>query len=242
MLKKLSYNLTLIRDLGTEPKELRAHEAINPNQLNSAKELHAKVFHSRGFVKDTDLIKQGRAIGEKEDPYQGHSQYFIVERSDGKKNRTVAASRLILADPLKGHQSFQTYHHQKLNSVAMAAIAKTKPEQCAEVSGLVKEPGENTIVTLMLYREMWRFSLKQKHELWLMSCDANLYKRLKLLFGNALIQAGEQSYFKGHEVIPVILEVPASLQQIKEIRHLNPVRQQLQQKLVKFFLKNPVTE
>jgi len=181
-------------------------------------------------------------IGEKEDPYQGHSRYFIVERSDGETKRVVASSRLILSDPTKGHQSFQTYRHQKLNSIAATAIERTKPEQCAEVSGLVKEPGENTIVTLMLYREMWRFSLKKKHELWLMSCDANLYKRLKLLFGNALIQAGEKTYFKGHEIVPVILEVPASLQRVKEIRHLNPVKQQLQQKLVKFFLKDPVTE
>jgi len=242
MLKKLSYNLALFRDLGTEPKELRAHEVIDTNRLNSAKELHAKIFHARGFVKDTDLIKQGRVIGEKEDPYQGHSRYFIVERSDGETKRVVASSRLILSDPTKGHQSFQTYRHQKLNSIAATAIERTKPEQCAEVSGLVKEPGENTIVTLMLYREMWRFSLKKKHELWLMSCDANLYKRLKLLFGNALIQAGEKTYFKGHEIVPVILEVPASLQRVKEIRHLNPVKQQLQQKLVKFFLKDPVTE
>jgi hypothetical protein len=239
MLTKLTRNLALIRDLGHEPAELHVIEVDNAGQLQEAKKLHAKVFLSHGFVKESDLTNHGLEIGGAEDPYQSHAKYFAVERTNGSKPRTVAVSRLILCDPAQGHQSFQTYRHQKLNENAKALIDGTVPEDIAEVSGLVKQPGEKTIVTLMLYREMWRYSIRKHHKLWIMSCDAALYNRLRLLFGDSLVEAGEKKYFKGHEVVPVILEVEDSLNRISEMKHLSPLKRQLQAKLVNFFLRGP---
>src|SRR5262245_33254802 len=70
--------------------------------LRAAKALHAEVYLKRGFIKQND-IKNG-AIGLKADPYQAHSQYFVVLEKGTRQ--VIATSRQIEATEKLGHNSF----------------------------------------------------------------------------------------------------------------------------------------
>jgi hypothetical protein len=71
----------------------------------------------------------------------------------------------------------------------------------------------------------------------LMAIDMKLYKRLKLLFGDALVQIGDESYYMGSTVMPVAVEVQHSLASlIKTSGSLNPYKRQLRRELLSFFL------
>lgn len=236
MFKRIRHTAVFWKALGGEPNKFKVSIVQNEQQLSEAKELHAAVFLAKGYVSEADLTSDGKHIGLTEDPYQTHSQYFIVERNHGDTTKVVASARLILSDERLGHRSFQTYEHQELLPKYRQLIERELPSSLAEVSGLVKDRSENTIVTLLLYRAMWQYSLVTGHRYWLMSCDDRLYKRLKLLFGNTLVEAGKRKFFKGHTVVPVILDVPYSVHRLLRVARINPLKRRLQISLVRFFL------
>jgi hypothetical protein len=70
-----------------------------------------------------------------------------------------------------------------------------------------------------------------------MACDARLFRRLEDFFGDALLQIGAQVYYKGHDVIPAVLEVDRSLSVLqRKLRSLNPIKQKLRRDMARFFL------
>jgi hypothetical protein len=70
-----------------------------------------------------------------------------------------------------------------------------------------------------------------------MACDARVYKHLKFLFSDALVQVGPKTHYMGSAVIPAVLEVDRSLDVvISRSRSLNPLLRRLHIQLIKFFL------
>lgn len=223
--------------LRAEPDDLRAHSVTEKALLKQAQLLHAQVYRAHGYITDQDLTQSG-LIDHREDPYQDHAQYFAVERQIDGKWRLIAASRLILSHKTKQHQSFQTYIHQTLTPQAKALVESSDPSRIAEVSALVKVPGQSLAAALMLYRAMWHYALAHDHELWLMSCDLRLYQRLKLLFGSALTKAGDIRYFKGHNIVPLLLRVDQSLDGLTTRKRWSlPPRRLLRRRLLAFMLR-----
>jgi hypothetical protein len=224
------------RLLKSEPQDVRVLVVNTDDHLKGAKQLHAKVFLKHGYITEENLLEDG-IIDLLEDPYQEHAQYFIAERMIDNQWKLVAASRLIKGHAEKGHKSFQTLNHQEIYKRYEKQIAAIDPASCMEVSALVKESGESTVITLMLFRAMWQYSVQAGSSIWLMSCDAKLYARLEFLFGDALTKIGEQRFFKGHDVVPGLLDMNESLYRfLVQAKSLNPFKRSMKRALVKFFL------
>ena len=233
-------SLRLIRQLHAATQRpdasLRASIVVTDAQLKAAKALHARVFLDRGYVRASDLVDGGKAIGPAEDPYQTHATYFVVERLQPQGRVVVATARLIHATPQLKHNSFQTLVNQRLNQSQLTYLQSLDPARCVEVSGLVKAKGESTFAVMMLYRAMWQYSIVRGYKLWLMSCDEGLYRKLKTLFGDTLVAIGRPTFFKGHHVVPAMLELDHSIGQLLSLSRYNVVKRQAQMILARFFL------
>jgi hypothetical protein len=208
----------------------------NNKDLRAAQKLHAAVYLERGFIESQHLNKDGR-MAVRHDPYQKHADYFAVVEGVGKNQRVIATARQITARPEQGYVSFPTLAKLGIDPSIRQAIESLSPTTCVEISGLAKTKGYSSYATFLLYRSLWQHSLQQKHQVWVMACDAQVYARLKYFFGDALLQIGGKVHYMGSDVVPAILEVDRSLGILqKKTRSLNFARQQLRREMTRFFL------
>lgn len=203
--------------------------------LIEAKKLHARVYVDRAFVPPSAVGKDG-ILTPAADPYQNHARYFAV--ADKKTGKVVATARQIIAKEGCGHRSFPLVTHTDLYLRARHMIATYEPSDCVEISGLAKERGASKLAPLLLYRAMWYYSLRHHHELWLLTCDVQLFVRLKLLFGPAIQRVGRTNFYLGSNVVPAIFKVQSA---VSELRHslitATPIARLLRRKVVRFLLK-----
>lgn len=237
MPSKISKMLAYKNMLDDEPQDFRVRQAATPALLMKAKRLHTKVYLEKGYVFPHHL--EGGIIGVTEDPYQEHSHYFVTERRAANGRwKVVASARLIHMNESLGHKSFQTLIHQNIHLEHSQTLQAHDPKLIFEVSSLVKQTGESTVAVLMLYRSMWQFSLVNGYKFWLMSVDTKLFERLRFMFSETLTPIGDKSHFKGHDVIPALLDVPSSLATLrKQAITLNPAKRAMRFAIVKFFLR-----
>ena len=210
-----------------------AEIAGSKDYLPAAKRLHARVYFFAGYLSAKDIDGNGH-ISLEHDPHQLHSTYFVVRRRHDP-DTIVAAARQINATK-EQHMSFQTVKDLDLYPNARRAILEIAPEKIVEISALVKGRGVDSLPVLLLYRKMWQFSLEQGHEIWLMACDEKLYKRLKFLFGEALVEVGATKFYKGHRVVQCVLEVKRSLNAVQNFRRSHALRSLFTTRLIGFFL------
>lgn len=191
-------------------KQLEQHDV---DDLRAAKRLHASVYLARGFIEQTD-VRDGM-IHDMSDPHQHHSQYFVVKRGD----EVVGVARQIT---YKGtgphHESFPALEEAALHVRSKQRIRAMHPHELTEISALVKKSGESSIVPLLLYRVLWRHSLRARHRVWIMACDVRLYQRLKLLFGPALTRIGQKTHYHGGDVIPAALNITTAVRYVNDVK------------------------
>jgi hypothetical protein len=180
--------------------------------LVAAKALHADVFKSHGYVSQAQLTGNGRAIDLTEDPYQTHADYFVTKVGLEAEQRVISSARMIYADGAL-MESFQTYVSQPLIPSARRLLNMVNPYEVVEISGLVRSKGESFISAVPLYQAMWRHSLDCDYRYWLMSCDKGLFRSLRLLFGDVIKPIGDSNFFKGHEVVPAMLDVQTTAEE-----------------------------
>jgi hypothetical protein len=229
--------LKYYRQLNTEVPGLRTIIVTDPEQLTAAKELHARTYRAVGFVSDADLTGDGLCIGAVKDPYQAHAQYFSVQGFRDGALRTVATVRIINAIPGQGLKSFPVYETQELYPVYRRLLEGLDPAACGEISGLVREPGVSGKAALMLYRAVWHYSLAQRYELLLVACDARLYPRCKMIFGASWNRIGPDGDIWNHQVVPVMIDIPNSLDEALKLSRVNPVKRRIKMKALEFFLR-----
>jgi hypothetical protein len=229
--------LKYYRQLNAEVPGLRTVIVRHPEQLSAAKELHARTYRALGLVTDADLTSDGSRIGLEEDPHQSHAQYISVQGLAGGAARTVAAVRIIDADPAKGLESFPTYVSQDLYPHQRRLLEQLDPASCGEISALVREPGVSGKTTLMLYRAIWHYSLDRPYERLLVSCDARLHGRCQLIFGASWMRAGPDGYSRNVRVVPVMIDIPRSLDEALKLSRVNPVKRQVKKRALEFFLR-----
>lgn len=180
--------------------------------LLQAKMLHASVYLSRGFIDETD-IRDG-IIREQSDPHQLHAEYFVVKR----KGEIVTVARQIVYRGDSDHSdSFPLLNHAIIHERSRRRLASVTPLEIVEISALAKKRGESSVAPLVLYRALWRHSLRSKHRVWIMACDIRLYERLKMLFGPALTVIGKRTHYKGGDIIPVSLDIANSINYVQKI-------------------------
>lgn len=183
------------------------------DDLMAAKKLHAEVYLSKGFIDRKDI--RDEMIHDMSDPHQHHAEYFVVK----KGGEIVGLARQIA---YKGgglhHESFPVLKKGLLYETQRNAILALHPSEIVEVSALVKKTGESSVVPLILYRALWRHSIEQGHQLWIMACDPRLYDRLSILFGPALHRIGDLSPYPGAPTIPVAVSIEESLKYTKEAK------------------------
>ncbi len=209
-----------------------------PEFIQAAQRLHAQVYLDCGYVDKTMLTPDGR-LSLEHDPYQLHADCFVVTQRHDYRRQLIATARQIRVseDLALSHHSFPTFSRLKLYIKERERITKANPSDCVEISALAKLRTTNSVAVLLLYRTMWHHSLRVRHQLWLMACDAKLYGRLKLLFGDTLVQAGPETYYMGSKVVPAILEVPGSLELLRgEVHKSGIMRRGLKRRIVNFFL------
>lgn len=208
---------------------------IESSDLQEAKHLHASVYLSRGFIDETDI--EGSIIHPQSDPHQHHADYFVVKR----KERVIAVARQIL---YKGegqhHESFPVLEKAIIYNRSRMRILNYHPQEIVEISALVKKSGESSIAPLVLYRELWKHSLRSNHRIWVMACDVRLYERLKLLFGPTLTKIGQRTPYKGADVIPVALDIQHSVKYVQKITQARTNPFNIRRQAAEFMLKGGV--
>jgi hypothetical protein len=229
--------LKYYRQLSTEVPGLRTIVVEQPEQLSAAKELHARIYHALGWVTDADLTADGLCIGLARDPYQARAQYFSVQELRDGAAHTVATARIINADPGQGLKSFPVWVTQDLDPEYRQLLEGLDPAACGEISALVRESGVNGKAALMLYRAVWHYSLSQRYELLLVACDTRLYRRCKMIFGASWNRIGPDGEIWNHHVVPVMIDIPNSLDEALKLSRVNPVQRRIKMKALEFFLR-----
>ena len=233
----IKQTLKYYRQLNTEIPGLRTVIVKYPEQLSAAKELHARIYRALDFVTDADLTSDGLYIGPVKDPYQAHAQYFSVQGFRDGAPHTVATARIIQADPGQGLKSFPAYVTQELYPEYRRLLEGADPAACGEISALVREPGVSGKAALMLYRAVWHYSLDQRYQLLLVACDTRLYRRCKMIFGASWIRIGPDGDIWNHPVVPVMIDIPNSLDEALKLSKVNPVKRRMKMKALEFFLR-----
>ncbi len=232
----LKYN----RQLAAEVPGLRTVVVSEPDALSAAKELHARTYRRVG-IQPAEAITADGCIGLAFDPYQTHAQYFSVQdvRNGEGEPRTVAAVRVILADPDSGLDSFPMFHEKRpLYPRYRALLEALDPATCGEISALVREPGTNGKASLMLYRAVWHYALSERHAYLLVLCKARLYRRCKVIFGNSWIRVGPgYDRIANIREIPVVIDISGSLDEALTLSRVNPVKRRIKLKALQFFLR-----
>lgn len=229
--------LRYYQQLDAEIPGLRTVVVSEPDGLRAAKELHARTYRRLGMVPAEALTSDGH-IGLAEDSYQAHAQYFSVLELEAGGTRTVAAARVIHADPASGLDSFRFFRERRTLYPRYARLLEAlDPAACGEISALVREPGTSGKAALMLYRSIWHYALSQRYEYLLVLCKAGLYRRCEIIFGKSWIRVGP-GYDRQPNVreIPVIIDVAGSLDEALTLSRLNPVRRIIKRKALRFFL------
>jgi hypothetical protein len=237
----IKQTLKYCRQLGAEVPGLRTVLVSEPDALSAAKELHARTYLRVGIQPPEAITAEGH-IGLAFDPYQAHAQYFSVqdvEDGAGAGPRTVAAVRVILADPGSGLDSFPLFHEKRpLYPRYRDLLEAADPAACGEISALVREPGTNGKASLMLYRAVWHYALSQRHAYLFVLCKARLYRRCKVIFGNSWIRVGpDYDRLANIREIPVIIDIGGSLDEALTLSRVNPLKRRVKLKALRFFLR-----
>ena len=240
---KIRHRLKEVKDL-KKNAEAKAYQykvlntsSLTPELLKQTKKLHAYVYLSKGFIDDSDIGPDG-AMHESADPHQKHSDYFaVVDRSAPRQ--VLAAARQIRAH--QAHDQLPILSQSRLHARHIRSIRSTKAQNIVEISALVKKPGVSALVVFELYLAMWATSLRSGHQMWLMACDTRLYRRLKILFGSAIVRIGKRTHYKGGDVIPCRLDLRASHEKILSnlrSRHIlyGKVRRSMAQKFLQAYM------
>lgn len=212
-------------------------QTTNANRILDAQRLHARIYLDRKYIKPNEVSGDGR-IAASVDRYRNQSDYFVLVDATDPKGKILATARQIHAVHGQGHRSFPTVKQLKLYPEMNQLIRSIEPDKIVEISALAKEHGVDPRSIMLLYRAMWHHSLRRRHSIWLMACDAGVFSRLKELFGDAFIRIGDNSYYMGSEVVPAMLEVHRSIDDLvlQSRRSLNPFERQLKGSLVSFFM------
>ncbi len=194
------------------PADYTVERVSQPHYLRQARQLQASVYLDWGYITH-DMVTGDGVMLSQHDPEHEHADYFVVTKRHLNHRPVVATARQVTARPRRGHASFPVLRHLQLYSHRRAYLEALRPDQYVEISALarVAAEDENPLVSLSLYRYMWHHSLRQQHRAWLMACDARLYRRLRALFGAALVQIGPRENYMGSEVIPAMLDLRQSL-------------------------------
>jgi hypothetical protein len=227
--------LKYYRQLNTVLPGMETVLVERPDQLGAAKLLHARSYVRLGIVTEADLTPDGY-IGPDEDPEQDHAQYFIVHGLEDGAPHACAAVRIIYADPDKGLASFPTYVTQQFYTDQRKLLESLDVANIGEISALVREQGVSAMTTLMLYRAIWHHALARGYVRLLVSCDARLHQRCKMIFGKAWMRAGPDGTMRGVQVVPVLVNIPSSLDEALKLSRINPVKRLVKRRALKFFL------
>ena len=215
--------------------DLECNLITDEAMLHEAKLLHANTYIRKGYVTREVLDARG-LLSKEEDPYQDHSVYFAV--TSRRSGKVVAASRLIVAPPETSLSEFQTLAHMQLFDRSADNLSIHATSSAVEVSALVKDTGASSRAVLMLYRAMWQHSVAHRHSLWLFTCNAELYKRLEYLFGDAIEKLGPNQKFHGHDFVPAALDVSESIGAFaRGAKSTSPSRRIITKRVAKFFVR-----
>lgn len=234
----VSRTLKYYQQLDAEVPDFRTAVVSDPDALSAAKELHGRTYVRVGIQPQEALTSDGH-IAPAFDPYQTHAQYFSVQDCRDGRPRTVAAVRVIFAEPDSGFDSFPFFREKRPVYPRYARLLESAdPAACGEISALVREPGTNGKAALMLYRAVWHYALSQRYAYLLVLCKARLYRRCKIIFGESWIRVGP-SYDRLTNIreIPVIIDVRGSLDAALTLSRVNPVKRLIKLKALRFFLR-----
>jgi hypothetical protein len=229
--------LKYYRQLAAEVPGLQTIVVSEPDALSAAKELHARTYHRLGMVPAEGLTSDGRYMWLTNDPHRAHAQYFSVLELRGGGPRTVATVRVIYLDPDSGFRSFPFYERRTLYPKYRRLLEAADPAACGEVSGLVREPAVSGKASLMLYRAVWHYALSRRYEYLLVSCNARLHRRCKIIFGKSWIKVGPSDHSMNARVVPVMIDIRGSLDEALKLSRVNPLKRRIKLKALQFFLR-----
>lgn len=170
-------------------------------QILTAQRLHAWRYLEEGYVKKSDITEEG-VLSDLIDPYKPLSTYFILS-DEHTPRQPVVVARQIEFDP---NNVFPVLKNMTLWPSGEKAVDKVDHPRCVEISGLAKVPNARRSLTLMLYRDMWHFSLKESHDKWFIASDIRLTEDLKAMFNGAIQSIGPTQDYLGSPTDPMLLD------------------------------------
>ncbi len=89
----------------------------------------------------------------------------------------------------------------------------------------------------MLYRAVWHYALRQHYEYLLVSCNARLHRRCKVIFGKSWIRVGPSDNSMNARVIPVMIDIRGSLDEALTLSRVNPLKRHVKLSALRFFVR-----
>jgi len=173
--------------------DLTAHRVTTPEDLTSARHIHAQEYRRRGYVADSDL--SDGVLSSASDPWQSQSQYFVARAN----RRTIGVARLIHADTAL---ELPTMMLHDLDADVRAILERQVRGTIAEVSALVTLPGAPPDGLLALLSVMWRHSVAAGHVGWVFAIHPRVRTHIHDLLGPVTVRFGPDQWYLGSMVVP----------------------------------------
>lgn len=193
------FDLSLMGDHSEETK-LYAEVATSEEQIYAARVLHAYAYLRAGYVNENDI--ENRVLTAGIDPYVNRSTYFIIA-NNSETPRPIVVARQIAYDHTR---SFPLLENMKISPSSRDVLDGIDLPNCVEISGLAKMPGASKFYTLLMYRDMWQYSIKHGHDKWFIASDERLTKSLENMFGATITRLGDTQNYLGSPTDPMLLD------------------------------------
>jgi hypothetical protein len=209
----------------------------DPKLIEQAQKLQAKIYHQKGYVQLEEIGPDGR-LNVADDPHQNAAIYFVA--MDKNKHEVCATARLLRSRTEDSFDGFQLFEHFTIYPNEQRDIRKYNIQDTYEVSALARDQYAPSEAVLELYRGLWQYSVTHNHKLWLISCNADLFRTLRAVFGKSIKPIGHRQLFRHHYFIPAILEIEPSHKYLKAQLKKRPfVLNPLKKRLAAYFLHKP---
>lgn len=216
-IKRISRNYAHYRHFKNHVKKpgIKSLVIDDPDTLMEAKRLNAEVYLRKGYIDQGDLNKEG-IISLRADPHQAHSCYFAATGNLDGNNRVLATARQINYRPSDGIDSLPVLSRTRIYPEFLKDITTQDLNNYVEISALVKHSSASIVAPFLVYREMLRYSYRQKHKKWIMALDIAVCKHLESFFGGSIEPIGESTPYPGGDVIPMCLQLDNALDNARE--------------------------
>lgn len=167
------------------------------SEVREARELHARVYLERRYVK-ADEVDRG-VLATRVDPWAESATYFLARSPTG---RAVAVGRQIYSDDPAALPALRL---PGLDDGVVSQVQRQGGSRVVEISALAVRATAPRDTAIQLYSHMWLHSIECEHTAWIMAIHPALARSIVGLLGPVIVPMGPPQWFMGSDVIPAVI-------------------------------------